>query len=123
MIVNRRGIFVNNCAYKMRTTRIQSDAKNLLFDCLYCTNKVADTLARFRLARSSATRKQVTICKRHRSINRLVLAKQTVLKTAIKSTLCTAPCRSFIIALLVKLQQCICVRCVRFIILGSSAIY
>ena len=25
---------MNNCAYEMRTTRIQSDAKNLLFDCL-----------------------------------------------------------------------------------------
>ena len=25
---------VNNCTYKMRTTRIQSDVKNLLFDCL-----------------------------------------------------------------------------------------
>ena len=25
---------MNNCAYKMRAIRIQSDAKNLLFDCL-----------------------------------------------------------------------------------------
>ena len=27
-------MFVNNCAYKMRTSRIQSDVKHLLFDCL-----------------------------------------------------------------------------------------
>ena len=41
---------MNNCAYKMRTTRVQSDVKNLLFDCLL--HQLGCCYARLLLARS-----------------------------------------------------------------------